>query len=326
MQGSFGMSAAIAVSLGTCRLDDGLPSAQTVFGSPVPPLEFGRTMTPSPPVSRFPDPKAPSFQPDLFDTRDDDAPGHAPAKAVMAAVSSLEESTDDDLLEALPRAGVSNVDALCSEVVARSLLAAVPALETLWQRFAGFDPDKPHCQQLAVLNTLARLDGATSQAALKRIVLSRTLPGSLLSVALQGAVQAGLALPAMFVETLLRHEETTVRRAAFSLALRSAVSIDRLREGLQDPTDGIRRLAGIALGIRGDAQARRTLLLELSCSPSPEVIEAITAVWDDDVIVHLGRCAHRHPRLARAVLDALHDIGTRRALNVAGKLQVATRD
>ncbi len=34
-----------------------------------------------------------------------------------------------------------------------------------------------------------------------------------------------------------------VRRAAFSLAVRSAISIDRLREGLQDPTEGIRRLA-----------------------------------------------------------------------------------
>ena len=213
-------------------------------------------------------------------------------------VTPVQDYTDDDLLAALPRAGLSNVDALCSEVVARSLSAAVPALEALWRNFTGFGPNRPHRQQLAVIDTLARLDGATSQAALRRIVLSRALPVSLLPTALQGAIQARLALPAVFVEPLLVHDETTVRLAAFSLALRSAVSIDGLREGLQDPADGIRRLAGIALGLRGDPQARQTLLRELSRSPSPEVIEAITAVWDDDVIVHLGRCAHRHPHLA----------------------------
>ena len=276
-------------------------------------------MTPLPPVSRFP----PSFQPDLFDARDDDVSGHAPAAPMAEAATPIEDSTDGDLLEALPRAGLSNVDALCSEIVARSLLAAVPALEALWQNFTGFGPNKPHRQQLAVIDTLARLDGATSHAALRRIVLLRTLPGSLLPAALQAAVQAGLALPATFIEPLLVHDETTVRRAAFSLALRSAVSIDRLREGLQDPTEGIRRLAGIALGLRGDSQARRLLLRELSRSPSPEVIDAITVIWDDDVIVHLGRCARRHPHLAGAVLSALHDIGTRRALTVAGNLQVA---
>ncbi len=280
-------------------------------------------MTSSPSVSRFPDPNAPAFQPDLFDARDDDVSGHAPETPVTPGVTTQEDYTDDDLLEALPRAGLSNVDALCSEVVERSLLAAVPALEALWQNFTGFGPNRPHRQQLAVIDTLAQLDGPTSKAALRRIVLSRTLPISLLPVALQGAIHAGLALPAVFIEPLLVHDETTVRNAAFSLALRSAVSIDGLREGLQDPADGIRRLAGIALGLRGDPQARQTLFRELSRSPSPEVIEAITAIWDDDVIVHLGRCAHRHPHLAGAVLEALHDIGTRRALNVAGNLQVA---
>ncbi len=280
-------------------------------------------MTPPPSSSRFPDPHAPAFQPDLFDARDDDVSGHAPDTPVTEAVTPLEEFTDEDLIEALPRAGLSNVDALCSEIVARSLSAAVPALEALWRNFTGYGPNKPHRQQLAVIDTLARLDGATPHAALRRIVLSRTLPGSLLPTALQAAVQAELALPATFIEPLLVHDDATVRRAAFCLALRSAVSIDRLREGLQDPTDGIRRLAGIALGRRGDAQARQPLLRELSRSPSPQVIEAVAAVWDDDVIVFLGRCANRHPHLAGVVLDALHDIGTKRALTVAGNLQVA---
>ena len=278
-------------------------------------------MTPSPPALRPSDPEAPSCQPDLFDARDEDVSDRAPS-----ASAPLEDCTDDDLIEAIPMAGVSNVDALCSEVVARSLTAAVPALETLWQRFTGFGPNRPYRQQLAVVDTLARLGGPRSHAALRRIVLSRTLPGSLLPVALQAAIQARLALPARFVEPLLAHDETVVRQTAFSLALRSGVAIDRLREGLQDPTDGIRRLAAIALGLRGDDQARQPLIRELSRSPSTDVVEAITAVWDDDVIVHLGRCGHRHPHLASDVLDALNDIGTARALTVAGNLQAATGD
>ncbi|MCE2520220.1 MAG: hypothetical protein J4G15_10455 [Alphaproteobacteria bacterium] len=81
-----------------------------------------------------------------------------------------------------------------------------------------------------------------------------------------------------------------------------------------------------ALGLRGGTEARQTLLRELSHSPSSEIFEAIATVRDDDVIVHLGRCAHRHPPLASAVLEALHDIGSRRTLSVAGNLKVATSD
>ena len=43
----------------------------------------------------------------------------------------------------------------------------------------------------------------------------------------------------------------------------------------------------------------------------------MATVWDDDAIVHLGRCARNHPRLAGAVLDALRDIGSPRADVVA---------
>ncbi len=274
-------------------------------------------------ISRCPDPEAPPCQPDLFDAPGEGLCNQFPSTPPLP-VTSLETCTDEELLEAIPLATVSHVDALCAEVVARSLMAAVPALEALWKRFIGFGPNRPYRQQEAVIGTLARLDGAPSHAALRRIVLSMTLPGSLLPLALQAAVEAQLALPARFVDPLLAHDETTVRRAAFSLALRSGVAVDLLRVGLRDPADGISRLAAIALGIRGDSEARPTLLRELARSPSSEIIEAVTAVWDDDVIVHLGRCAHRHPHLGRAVHDALHDIATPRALTVAGAIQVAS--
>ena len=63
--------------------------------------------------------------------------------------------------------------------------------------------------------------------------------------------------------------------------------------------------------------ARQPLYDALARSPSAQIIEAITAVGDDDAIVHLGRCACRHPRLAAAVLEALHEIGGPRARTVA---------
>ncbi len=260
-------------------------------------------------------------QPDLFDAADEDVSDRVPSVPDGTVPGPPDGCTDDDLISAIPKAGVSNVDALCAEVVARSLAAAVPALEALWKSFTGFGPNRPHRQQLAVIATLAQLESATSHRALRRIVLSRSMPDSLLPVALQAACEALLALPPGFVEPLLAHDETTVRRAAFSLALRSGVAIDGLREGLHDPDDSIRRLAAVALGLRGDDQAREPLIGELSLRPSTEIIEAIAAVWDDDVIVHLGRCGNRHPDLAGDVLGALHDIDTKKALTVAATLQ-----
>ena len=265
---------------------------------------------------------APS-QPDLFAERGTVTPRRAPAPMASCAATPVETLTADELLELVPKAGPSNVEAVCAQVVARSLEAAVPALEALWWRFTGFGIERPLREQLAVVDTLARLGRTDARSALRRIVLSKALPASLLPGALQAAAQAGLALPAGFVGPLLGHGDTEVRAAAFALAARADVPADRLREGLFDRSAANRRLAAIALGLRGDARARRPLYDELARSPSTEVIEAVAAVWDDDAIVHLGRCARRHPRLAGAVLDALRDIGSPRAKAVAGNLESA---
>ena len=155
-------------------------------------------------------------------------------------------------------------------------------------------------------------------------MLSKGLPASLLPAASQASASAGLALPAAFVGPLLDHEDAAVREAAFVLAARTDVPADRLREGLFDRSAANRRAAAVALGLRGDASVRRPLYDELARRPSTDVIEAITAVWDDDAIVHLGRCACRHPRLAGAVLDALRDIASPRAHTVARHLETST--
>ena len=264
------------------------------------------------------DREASQRQLDLFAERGGVEPRHSPeAAASSAPTPGVDALSDEELLELIPNAGPSNVEAVCSEVVSRSLQAAVPALEALWRRFSGFGIEKPLREQLAVVDTLARLGGADARAALRRIVLWKGLPASLLPAALQAAASAGLALPAPFVDPLLDHENAAVRSTAFALAASANVPADRLHASLFDRSAANRRAAAVALGLRGDPRARQPLFDELERSPSTEIIEAVATVWDDDAIVRLGRCARRHPRLAGAVLDALREIGSPRAVVVA---------
>ena len=178
----------------------------------------------------------------------------------------------------------------------------MPALEELWRRFAGYGIGAPLVEQRAVLGTLAQLDCGAARAALKGIVLSGGLPASLLSAALRAAADAGLALPAAFVGPLLDHGDIAVREPAF-----------------------IRRSGALALGNLGDAGAREALIEELIRNPSGEVIEALAAIADDDVIVHLGRCAECHPAFVDIVLDILREMGSAKAARLARRLEASCR-
>ena len=261
---------------------------------------------------------------DLFSERGRVIARRAPESMASPTAAPVETLSDDELLESIQKAGASNIEAVCSEIVSRSLEAAVPALEALWRRFAGFGVEKPLREQLAVRDTLAVLGGTDARSTLRGIVLSKGLSASLLPAASQASASAGLALPAAFVGPLLDHEDAEVRGAAFVLAARTDVPADRLREGLFDRSAANRRASAVALGLRGDASARQPLYDELARYPSTEVIKAITAVWDDDAIVHLGRCARRHPRLAGAVVNAQCEIATPRAHTVARHLETNT--
>ncbi|MCY4550792.1 MAG: hypothetical protein OXC28_20710 [Defluviicoccus sp.] len=117
-----------------------------------------------------------SRQPDLFDARGRADAGHPPEPPVRSAVLAPASMTDDGLIERLADARPPDIDALCHEIAARSLAAAVSALEALWRRFHGFGIDRPLREQRAVLGTLTRLDGPESRRALRRIVLSPGLP------------------------------------------------------------------------------------------------------------------------------------------------------
>ena len=164
------------------------------------------------------DREAAPIQLDLFADRGRVMARHVPVPMAPPAAAPVATLSDDDLLESIQEAGPSNIEAVGSEIVSRSLEAAVPALDALWRRFAGFGVEKPLREQLAVLDTLARLGGTDARSTLRGIVLSKGLPASLLPAAVQASASAGLALPAAFVGPLLDHEDAEVRGAAFVLA------------------------------------------------------------------------------------------------------------
>ena len=224
------------------------------------------------------DPGAGDGQPDLFDDHGRVEGELAPPPSVLPAGPAAAELTDGEVIAMLPQAGRSNVEALSIEVVSRSLAEAVPALEALWHRFSGFGVKVPYPEQRAVLSTLARLECEAARAALRAIVLSKGVPASLLPAAARAAAEAGLGLPAAFVAPLLVHEDVAVREPAFALAVQSGIGSGRLRDGLTDASPAVRRLAAIAMGMRGDAEARERLVDELERNPTAEVIEALAAI------------------------------------------------
>ena len=77
------------------------------------------------------------------------------------------------------------------------------------------------------------------------------------------------------------------------------------------------------MGIRGDAAAGERLVEELERNPTAQVIEALPGIGDDDTVVHLGRCAVRHPALAESVLNALRDMGSAKAERMVRRLEAA---
>ena len=124
---------------------------------------------PPQPGPRRPDREAGPGQLDLFAERGRVTPRRVPKPIASSAALPVETLTDDELLELVTKAGPSDVEALCSGIVSRSLEAAVPRLEALWRRFTGYRIENPLREQLAVLDTLARLGGAEAHSALRRI-------------------------------------------------------------------------------------------------------------------------------------------------------------
>ena len=249
---------------------------------------------------------------ELFDTRD--KAGTGTVSGVPKVPLSCPDSLDDEgVLRQLPYAGVGDVQPLCNIVVERRFGdRALPALELLWCRFSGFGKDRIVVEQKVVIETLARLDTQEARARLARIVTERDLPRPLLITGLRAARSASLKLPKPFVASLMDDHEPQVRELAIVLSELAGPDIARLKACLADPQYAVRKAAAIVMGKLGfDADEARTILLsELRRCPMTAVINALLAIADDDIAVHLGRCAQTHPEFAEIIMIGLEDMET----------------
>ena len=233
-----------------------------------------------------------------------------------------EALSDEDILDRIPNAGIADVRLLCALVVERGLGdRAVPALEALWLRFKGYGFERLEPEQTAAIETLAKIGTAHARESLTGIVTARDLPPPLLPVALSAALAASLGLPPTFLGPLLIHADSRIREMAATLSGLGRPDIGALEACLNDSQPAVRRAAAIVLGKFGYAQAKPALVAELQRNPNGDVVQALSNIAGDDVIVHLGRCAEAHPALAGRIAEELEEIETSLALRVARRIR-----
>ena len=201
---------------------------------------------------------------------------------------------DDALVAGIPEAGLALAPALAAEAARRGLLAAVPALEHLCNRLAGFGHDREVPEQVAALDALAQIGGAAAANAVLRILSKNVVLGPTLATAVAAAVRLGIVLPEGKALILLRHADPLVRAYACRCAPFRPATVAEL---LDDLNVNVATAAACALGRMGQVEARAALLHRLRQAPTAEIIDAISEVVGDDsaetgdAIVLLGRIA-----------------------------------
>ena len=246
----------------------------------------------------------------------------SPAVARRDAVSPT--SLDDDaLIAAIPAAGAADGPALAMEAGRRRLVAAVPVLKALCRRFAGFGVDRAIPEQVAALEALAMIGGRDAARAVARVVARGAVQGPGLKVAVTAAARLGSDLPADAVLTLLRHADADVRADACRCARGGPQAIAVLVDLLEDLHSHVCTAAAFALGCSGRPEARTALVRLLREAPTPEAIEAIAPIADEECVVLLTRIVRTMPHLADAALDALEVVDHPRAVQLVPRL--ATR-
>lgn len=259
-----------------------------------------------------------SQQFDLFRDRPPAAPDPAPAPRPLRP----DTLSDDEILDLLPDAGIRDAVLLCGLVVERGLGdRSLPALDRLWRRFKGFGRARCLPEQEAVVETLARIGTKEARDRLARIVTAADLPPPLLPVALRAALTAGLGLPPNFAGPLLRHADPLVRELAARLSRFGRPAAAALEEAIGDTHAPVRREAAVTLGRLGRASAKPVLLEELHRDPADEIVTALSGIADDDIAVHLGRCAEAHPALAETVAAGLEEMETALSLKIARRIR-----
>jgi HEAT repeat protein len=145
--------------------------------------------------------------------------------------------------------------------------------------------------------------------------LAEFIPSSIGSASVAAYV-LGSDLPADVVVALLQHADPEVRAEACRLVRRGPEAVPVLLDLQDDLAADVRAAAACALGRLGRREALPALIGLLRQAPSPDVIEAVTPIADEDGVVLLARIARTVPDLAEAALDALEVIDHPRAAQV----------
>jgi HEAT repeat protein len=221
----------------------------------------------------------------------------------------------------MTEASLADGPALEAEAGRRRLVAAVPALEEICRRFAGFGLERAIPEQVGALEALAMIGGSEAARAIVRIMTKGVVQGPAVRVAVSAAARLDCELPVAVVMALLRHADRSVRAAACRCVRTTRPeAVPVLIELLDDLDREVSESAACALGRLGRTEARPSLVRLLRTAPSPDVIDAVASVADEDCVVLLARIARTKRDLASSAIDALHQIDHLRAAQVLAAL------
>jgi HEAT repeat protein len=256
---------------------------------------------------------------DLFSQRPDPEERHFPGAAARPVIAC---GTLDDvhLVAAFRKAGVRDSIALAAEVGRRRLPGAVPVLEAMCRRFAGFGADRIVPEQAAAIDALAAIGGPEAAQALVRMIAKSVVQGPSLQRAVSAAARLRAKLPVALVLELLRHRDPQIRADACRCVGAWPEATAPLNELLDDLHPHVAAAAACALGRLGRGEVRPLLVRFLRAEPTAELIDAIVPIADEECVILLGRVARARPDLSESVLDALDAIDDPRAEKIAAQL------
>ncbi len=256
---------------------------------------------------------------DLFGVSTGPAQGDVPGRTTEPVIA-CDTVDDDSVLAAIPNAGIRDSVALVAEAGRRRLAAAVPVLEALCRRFAGFGANRIVPEQAAALDALVMIGGSDAAQTLVRLVAKGIVQGPCLRQAVAAAARVGAKFPVGTVAELLRHDDPQVRADACRSTRAWPQAVPLLRDLLDDLHAEVRKAAACALGRMGRSEVRALLVRYLREEPTVELVDAIAPIADEECVIMLGRVARAEPQLHETALDALLSTGHPRAENIAAAL------
>jgi HEAT repeats len=152
------------------------------------------------------------------------------------------------------------------------------------------------------------IGGRASAQAVARIIAKGAVQGPAVRIAVSAAAQLDSELPAAVVLGLLRHSDRSVRAVSCRCVRPWPEAVPILVDLLDDLNSYVSGSAACALGRLGRPEARPALVRLLRMAPSPEVIDAVAPVADEDCVVLLARIARTKPGIDNVARDALDRI------------------